>query len=103
MERFTQGLAAEVYDDNISVTCVSPSQVVATPGTVHHHLVKDMQDPRAEPVEYLARAVFLLATEPVEKISGRVTYSQEILTEFGWLDAGKGLGFDGVGSGYSKI
>src|SRR5258707_569289 len=34
LERFTQGLAEEVYDDGISVTCVSPSQVVATPGAV---------------------------------------------------------------------
>lgn len=103
LERFTQGLASEVYEDGISVTCVSPSQVVATPGTVHHHLVKDMDDPRAEPVEWMARATLLLATEPVEKISGRVTYSQEILQEFGLIEKAQGLGIDRDGSGYSKI
>ena len=103
LERFTQGLAAEVYDDGVSVTCVSPSQVVATPGTVHHRLVKDMDDPRAEPVEYMARAALLLATELPEKVSGRVTYSQEILKEFGWIDEGQGLGFGRAGSGYSQI
>src|SRR5258707_11241511 len=36
LERFTQGLAQEVYQFGISVTCVSPSQVVPTPGTVFH-------------------------------------------------------------------
>ncbi len=34
MERMTQGLAEEVYEDGISVTCLSPSVVVPTPGAV---------------------------------------------------------------------
>jgi NAD(P)-dependent dehydrogenase (short-subunit alcohol dehydrogenase family) len=103
LERFTQGLASEVYDDGISVTCVSPSQVVATPGTVHHRLVKGMDDPRAEPADLMARAVLLLATEPLDKVSGRVTYSQQILEEFGWIESGAGVPFDRRGSGYSEI
>ncbi len=103
LERFTQGLAQEVYEHGISVTCVSPSQVVPTPGTVHHHLVTGMDDPRGEPAEYMARAALLLATEPLDKVSGRVTYSQEILKEFGWIDQAKGTGVDRKGSGYSQI
>jgi NAD(P)-dependent dehydrogenase (short-subunit alcohol dehydrogenase family) len=103
LERFTQGLAAEVYAEGVSVTCVSPSLVVATPGTVHHRLVKGMDDPRAEPVEYMARAVLILATEPVSKISGRVTYSQELLEEYGEIEDAKGLGLNRAGSGYSRI
>ncbi len=103
LERFTQGLASEVYADGVSVTCVSPSQVVPTPGTVFHHLVTGMDDPRGEPPELMARAALLLATEPLEKISGRVTYSQEILQEFGWITNGKGTGIDRKGSGYSQI
>ena len=103
LERFTQGLASEVYGDGVSVTCVSPSQVVPTPGTVFHHLVTGMDDPRGEPPELMARAALLLATEPLEKISGRVTYSQEILQEFGWITGGKGTGIERKGSGYSQI
>jgi citronellol/citronellal dehydrogenase len=103
LERFTQGLAAEVWDDGVSVTCVSPSQVVATPGTVHHKLVRDMDDPRAEPCEYMAKAVLLLATEPLDRVSGRVGYSQELLQEFGWIEDGKGTGVERPGSGYSQI
>ena len=103
LERFTQGLAAEVYDDGVSVTCVSPSQVVATPGTVHHKLVSGMDDPRAEPPDYMARAALLLATEPLDRVAGRVTYSQEILKEFGWIDDAQGTGVERPGSGYSQI
>ncbi len=103
LERFTQGLASEVYEDGISVTCVSPSQVVPTPGVMHHKLLERKDDPRAEPEEMMARAALLLATEPLDEVAGRVTYSQEILHEFGWIDEGRGIGFEREGSGYSKI
>jgi NAD(P)-dependent dehydrogenase (short-subunit alcohol dehydrogenase family) len=103
LERFTQGLAAEVYAAGVSVTCVSPSQVVPTPGTVHHRLVRGLDDPRGEPPELMAKAALLLATEPIDKVAGRVTYSQEILKEFGWIDQAKGIGVDFKGSGYSQI
>jgi NAD(P)-dependent dehydrogenase (short-subunit alcohol dehydrogenase family) len=105
LERFTQGLAAEVYDEGISVTCVSPSQVVPTPGTLHHKLVTGMDDPRGEPPELMAKAALLLATEPLDRVTGRVTYSQQILAEFGWIEHGKGIGASNhiKGSGYSQI
>ena len=103
LERFTQGLASEVFPHRISVTAVSPSQVVPTPGTVYHRLVSGLDDPRGEPPLLMAQAALLLATEPVERVSGRVTYSQQILREFGWIDAGRGRGVDTRGSGYSEI
>ena len=103
LERFTQGLASEVYPHNVSVTCVSPSQVVPTPGTVYHRLVKDMDDPRGEPPALMARAALLLATEPLDRVTGRVTYSQQILKELGWITEGRGRGVETRGSGYSEI
>ena len=105
LERFTQGLASEVQEFGVSVTCFSPSQVVPTPGTVHHKLVRGLDDPRGEAPEIMAQAALLLATEPLEKVTGRVTYSQQILTEFGWMKDGKGIGVDPAmkGSGYSQI
>ena len=96
-----------MYEDGISVTCVSPSLVVPTPGTIYHNLVTGPDDPRGEPVELMAKATLLLATEDLSKVSGRVTYSQQILKEFGWLDDASGLGSDTekarIGSGYSQI
>jgi len=92
-----------VYQFGVNVTCVSPSQVVPTPGTLFHHLVTGMDDPRGEPPAYMAKAALLLATEPLDKVTGRVTYSQQILKEFGWIDQAKSLGVDRTGSGYSQI
>ena len=53
----------------------------------------------------MADAALLLATEPVDKISGRVTYTQQILSEYGLISDPKGTGVEGgrVGSGYSQI
>ena len=105
LERFTQGLAMEVYQHGVSVTCVAPSQVVPTPGTVYFNLVSGMDDPRGEPAELMAQAALLLASEPLDKVTGRVPYSQQILSEFGWMTDGKGRGVDPAmpGSGYSQI
>lgn len=105
LERFTQGLAIEVYDNGISVTSLAPSQVVATPGTVFHNLVTGMDDPLSESSELMAKAALLLASEPLDLVTGRVTYSQQILMEFGWLTEGKGRGVDAdrPGTGFSQI
>ena len=103
LERFTQGLAQEVAAyGGIAVSALSPSRVVPTPGTVFHHLVDGMDDPRGEPPDLMARASLLLASEPAEEVNGRVTYSQQILKEFGWIDAAVGRGVDSPGSGYSQ-
>jgi NAD(P)-dependent dehydrogenase (short-subunit alcohol dehydrogenase family) len=103
LERFTQGLAAEVYDRGVSVTCVSPSLIVATPGVLHHKLVRSAEDPNCEPEHLMADAALLLATEPLDKVTGRVTYSQQILKEFGWIESASGVGVERKGSGYSQI
>lgn len=105
LERFTQGLAQEVYQYGISVTAVSPSQVVPTPGTVFHNLVSGIDDPRGEHPELMAKASLLLATEPPDDVTGRVTYSQQILKEYGWIDEATGTGTPAgrEGSGYSLI
>jgi NAD(P)-dependent dehydrogenase (short-subunit alcohol dehydrogenase family) len=103
LERFTQGLAHEVDGYNIAVTAVSPSQVVPTPGTVYHKLVSDMADPRGEPPSHMARAALLLATEPAHKINGRVTYSQQILGEYGLIEKPTGRGVTTPGTGYSQF
>jgi citronellol/citronellal dehydrogenase len=104
LERFTQGLAQEVAQyDGITVAAVSPSQIVPTPGTVYHKLVSGMDDPRGEPPTMMARAALLLASEPAVRVNGRVTYSQQILKEFGWIDKAAGRGVDSPGSGYSQL
>ena len=104
LERFTQGLAQEVSQyEGIAVTALSPSRVVPTPGTIHHRLVDGINDPRGEPPAYMARAVLLLASEPASVVNGRVTYSQQILQEYGLIDQASGRGVEIIGSGFSQI
>ena len=83
-------------------TCALPI-LVPTPGTVYHKLVSGMDDPRGEPPTMMARAALLLASEPAAKVNGRVTYSQQILKQFGWIEHAAGRGVDSPGSGYSQI
>jgi NAD(P)-dependent dehydrogenase (short-subunit alcohol dehydrogenase family) len=82
LERFSTGLAAELYDDNISVNALSPSQVVPTPGTIFHHLTTE-DDPRSEPPAVIAEAALMLCSAEPKVLTGRIAYSQELLAELG--------------------
>lgn len=105
LERFTQGLAQEVYQYGITVAAVSPSQFVPTVGSMFAQQRREVDPQTTEAPEMMAKAVLLLATEPLDKVTGRVTYSQQILKEFGWITEAKGTGVDPerMGSGYSRI
>jgi NAD(P)-dependent dehydrogenase (short-subunit alcohol dehydrogenase family) len=83
IERFSTGLAAELYADNIAVNALSPTKVVPTPGTLFHHLTSGDDDPNAEPSSVMAEAALALCHRDPQSLTGRVTYSQELLTELG--------------------
>ncbi|MGH9008019.1 MAG: SDR family NAD(P)-dependent oxidoreductase [Acidimicrobiales bacterium] len=83
LERFTTGLASEVYEDGISVNVVSPSGLVLTPGVLHHRLDQFTPPDRHEPVEVMAEAVYALATGDPATVTGKVTYAKQILAELG--------------------
>jgi citronellol/citronellal dehydrogenase len=83
LERFSTGLAAEVYGDNIAVNALSPTKVVPTAGAVFHHLVSGEDDPNAEPTTVMAEAALLLCHRNPRSLTGRVAWSQELLAEFG--------------------
>ena len=101
IERFTQGLAEEVYPYGVAVACVSPSLTVVTGGTKYHKITDVIPQNFIEPPELLIKAILLLATEPVDKITGRVCYSQQILKEYGLIKEAHGPGADVPGSGFS--
>jgi citronellol/citronellal dehydrogenase len=83
IERFSTGLAAELYPDNIAVNALSPNKVVPTPGTLFHHLISGEDDPNAEPAAVMAEAALMLCHRDPQTLTGRITYSQELLTELG--------------------
>ena len=84
VERFTSGLAAELYDDRVAVNALSPSRIVPTPGTIFHGLVRP-DDPNqvSEPPEVMAEAALVLCSGDPARLTGRITYSQSLLDELG--------------------
>jgi citronellol/citronellal dehydrogenase len=80
LERFTTGLASEVAEDGVAVNVVSPG-LVETPGTLLHGLVNDQSRDRVQPIEYIAEAVFRLASGDPKSMTGRIEYAAPFLKE----------------------
>jgi len=82
LERFTTGLASEVYDDGIAVNVVSPG-LVDTPGVAVHGLINERTKDRVQPIEYIAEAVYRLASGDPKTMTGRIDYAEPFLKELG--------------------
>jgi citronellol/citronellal dehydrogenase len=83
LERFTTGLASEVYADGIAVNVLSPSGLVPTPGVVFHRLTDGVPPDRLEAPEVMAEAAYALCTGNPQTMTGRVTYARPLLDELG--------------------
>ena len=81
IERFTTGLAAEMYEHDISVNALSPNKVVATPGQMYGRTYTQEMLDAAEPVEVMAEAGFALVTGDPKEVTGGICYSQELVDE----------------------
>ncbi|MBA4024049.1 MAG: KR domain-containing protein [Gordonia sp.] len=86
--RFTQGLAAELVDDNIAVNAVGPSTAIMTPGA--EALLPAGYE--TEPVEYLAATVFEMCRLPAAERTGLVAFS----LHFPWHEKITVKSLDGV-------
>ncbi len=81
LERFTTGLASEVYRDSVGVNVISPG-LIATPGVVYHKLINESNKDRATPVEHMAEACLRLVHGDPKEITGKITYADEMIREF---------------------
>ena len=83
VERFTTGLAAEMYSHDINVNALSPDTVVATPGQMFaRKYTQEMLD-ASEPVEAISEAAHALITGDPNTITGGIRYTKEVLEAFG--------------------
>ncbi len=80
LERFSTGLASEVFGDGIAVNAVSPG-LVDTPGVAIHGLITDATRDRVQPIEYIAEAVYRLASGDPAVLTGRIAYAESLLKE----------------------
>lgn len=83
IERFSTGLASEVYADGVAVNALSPSGLVPTPGVVFHHLTDGVPPDRLEAPEVMAEAAYALCTGDPARLTGRVVYARPLLEELG--------------------
>ena len=81
LERFTTGLAQELYDDGIGVNVISPG-LVATPGVMHHKLINESNKERVTPIEHMAEACLRLCHGDPKQITGRIDYADALIKEF---------------------
>ncbi len=80
LERFSTGLASEVYQHGIAVNVVSPG-LVATPGVAVHGLIREENKDRVQPIEFIAEAVYQLASGDPKTMTGRIDYAEPLLKE----------------------
>jgi NAD(P)-dependent dehydrogenase (short-subunit alcohol dehydrogenase family) len=78
LDRFTTGLAAELYDDGIAVNSLAPWDNVATPGAGAHDLIEGFA---LEDIAWMTEAALALCSGDPTRLTGRVAYSQPLLAE----------------------
>jgi len=83
LNRFTVGLAAEMYPRNIVVNALRPLQMVITPGVRAMGIDKNSPGVSVEPVEAMAEAALALCTTDVNGLNGRIAASLPLLQELG--------------------
>lgn len=81
LERFSTGLAQEMFAENIGVNVISPG-LVATPGAVHHKLINESNRNIVTPVEHMAEACLRLVHGDPREITGRIDYANRVIQEF---------------------
>jgi NAD(P)-dependent dehydrogenase (short-subunit alcohol dehydrogenase family) len=78
LERFTTGLAAELWEPRIAVNALAPSKAVLTYG-MNHPPVDPSDTERIEPAEDTAAAALALCSGDPREITGQVTDTAAVL------------------------
>ena len=81
LNRFTTGLAAELYRDGIAVNALSPVAAVITPGVEAMGISHWIEPSMIEPIQAMAEAALVLCSCDPARMTGRVSYSLKLLEE----------------------
>jgi NAD(P)-dependent dehydrogenase (short-subunit alcohol dehydrogenase family) len=81
LNRFSSGLAAELYDAGIAVNALAPVAAVITPGVEAMGIAQWLEPSMIEPVEAMAEAAVALCSCDPSRLTGRVAYSLRLLEE----------------------
>jgi NAD(P)-dependent dehydrogenase (short-subunit alcohol dehydrogenase family) len=83
LNRLTQGIAAELYEDGIAVNALAPVAAVITAGVAAVGADKWIEPSMIEPIEAMAEAALALSCCDPKGLTGRITYSLRLLEELG--------------------
>jgi len=81
LERFSTGLAAELYDERVAVNALGPTGPVLTYGM--HHPPTEGREDTIEPIEHMAEAALALCSGPPSVLTGRIAFTRPLLDELG--------------------
>jgi NAD(P)-dependent dehydrogenase (short-subunit alcohol dehydrogenase family) len=83
LERFSQSLAMEVQDENISVNVLSPQGRIKTPGNIFAE--NDKENPNLDFEEAIAmgKATVWICQQDPQKFTGNILFDEEVCREHG--------------------
>lgn len=82
IERFTTGLASEMYENSISVNSLSPDSFIATPGQMFGRKYSQELIDAAEPVEDIAEAALTLVNGDPAEETGGIYFTSEVMKKY---------------------
>jgi NAD(P)-dependent dehydrogenase (short-subunit alcohol dehydrogenase family) len=83
LERYSQSLAMELQDANISVNVLSPQGRIKTPGNVWAGNDKENPDLNFEPADKMAAAALWLCQQPPAQYTGNILFDEEVCADRG--------------------
>jgi NAD(P)-dependent dehydrogenase (short-subunit alcohol dehydrogenase family) len=83
LERFSQSLAMEVQDENISVNVLSPQGRIKTPGNVFAQNDKENPDLEFEEAVAMGKATVWICEQDPQKFTGNILFDEDLCREKG--------------------
>jgi citronellol/citronellal dehydrogenase len=86
LERYSQSLAMEVFDDNIAVNVLSPQGRIKTPGNIWAQNSKDNPDLDFEEAIYMGRGTVWIAEQAPQSFTGHILFDEDLCKEKGLME-----------------
>ena len=83
LERYSQSLAMELQDANISVNVLSPQGRIKTPGNVWAANDKDNPNLEFEPADKMAAGAVWICQQPPAEFTGNILFDEDLCAERG--------------------
>ena len=83
LERYSQSLAMEVQEDNISVNVLSPQGRIRTPGNIWADNDRENPTLEFEPADKISVAALWICEQPPTEFTGNILFDEDMVRELG--------------------